>query len=273
MAVDSSIITKLSNALKAVFIQKSQTSGLVKNDGTIDTTTYQEAGDYIEKAPTKGLVKNDGTIDTNTYLTEHQPLTNYVQKSQTAGLLKSDGTVDTSTYLTAHQSLSDIGGEVTVAEKSTVNQGMFKTYQIKQDGTSVGEIDIPKDFLVKSGSVKTATGTSAETAAGLSTGDLYISLVVNSKDSSSNSGEELIIPAASLVNAYVADGSTLQLNTSTNTFSIKNSGVDTAQLKNEAVTSDKIASAVKNTWLTTSNVDTEIEAYLDALAEELNPTA
>ena len=363
MAVDSSIITKLSNALKAVFIQKSETSGLVKNDGTIDTTTYQEAGDYIEKSNTvglikndgtvdtstyltehqsltnyvqksqtagllkndgtvdtstyltehqsladyiektdsdqgflksdgtidsttyqeagnyietsntAGLIKNDGTIDTNTYLTEHQSLTNYVQKSQTVGLLKNDGTVDTSTYLTEHQSLSDIGGEVSVVEAQTTTNDMLKTYEITQDGTSVGTIDIPKDFLVKSGSVKTATGTSTETAAGLSTGDLYISLIVNSKDSSSNSGEELIIPAASLVDTYVADGSTLQLNTSTNTFSIKNAGVDTTQLKNEAVTSDKIASAVKSTWLTTSNVDTEIEAYLDALAEDLNPTA
>ena len=31
---------------------------------------------YLAKSNTAGLVKNDGTIDTNTYLTEHQSLSN-----------------------------------------------------------------------------------------------------------------------------------------------------------------------------------------------------
>ena len=85
------------------YIQKSQTSGLVKNDGTIDTNNYltehQSLTNYIQKSQTSGLVKNDGTIDTNNYLTQHQSLTNYVQKSQTSGLIKNDGTVDTNNYL------------------------------------------------------------------------------------------------------------------------------------------------------------------------------
>ena len=69
-------------------------------------TSHQSLTDYVQKSQTAGLLKNDGTVDTNTYLTSHQSLTDYVQKSQTAGLLKNDGTVDTNTYLTAHQSLS-----------------------------------------------------------------------------------------------------------------------------------------------------------------------
>lgn len=44
------------------YIQKSNTTGLVKNDGSIDTNTY------IHTSNTTGLVKNDGTIDTGTYL-------------------------------------------------------------------------------------------------------------------------------------------------------------------------------------------------------------
>ena len=92
------------------YVQKSQTVGLLKNDGTVDTNTYltshQSLTDYVQKSQTTGLLKNDGTVDTNTYLTQHQSLTDYVQKSQTTGLLKNDGTVDTNTYLTAHQSLS-----------------------------------------------------------------------------------------------------------------------------------------------------------------------
>lgn len=57
------------------YIQKSLTAGLVKNDGTIDTTDYAEASDipdvsnFISKSQTSGLVKNDGTIDTTTYAT------------------------------------------------------------------------------------------------------------------------------------------------------------------------------------------------------------
>ena len=93
------------------YIQKSQTSGLVKNDGTIDTNNYltehQSLTNYIQKSQTSGLVKNDGTIDTNNYLTQHQSLTDYIQKSQVPGLIKNDGTIDTNNYLTQHQSLTN----------------------------------------------------------------------------------------------------------------------------------------------------------------------
>lgn len=61
---------------------------------------------FIETSNTAGLIKNDGTIDTNQYLTQHQSLENYIQKSNISGLIKNDGTVDTNTYLTQHQSLS-----------------------------------------------------------------------------------------------------------------------------------------------------------------------
>lgn len=38
--------------------------------------------DFIETSNTSGLIKNDGTIDTNTYLTSHQSLSNYYTKSE-----------------------------------------------------------------------------------------------------------------------------------------------------------------------------------------------
>lgn len=37
-------------------------------------TQHQSLADYIQKSSTSGLVKNDGTIDTNTYLTQHQDI-------------------------------------------------------------------------------------------------------------------------------------------------------------------------------------------------------
>lgn len=86
-------------------ISTSNTVGLVKNDGSIDTSTYltshQSLSNYVQKSSTSGLIKNDGTIDTNTYLTSHQDISNYVQKSSTTGLLKNDGGVDTSSYITS----------------------------------------------------------------------------------------------------------------------------------------------------------------------------
>ena len=73
------------------FVKKSQTNGLLKNDGTVDTTSY------ISTSNTQGLLKNDGTVDT----------TSYISTSNTQGLLKNDGTVDTTNYLSTHQDITD----------------------------------------------------------------------------------------------------------------------------------------------------------------------
>ena len=226
--------------------------------------------DKISKSNTSGLVKNDGTIDTNTYATTSS-LSDYVQKSNTTGLIKNDGTIDTNTYLTSHQSLD---GTVVTIEKATSGIGdNVARYTIKQGGTALtnGVIDIPKDFLVKSGEVKTCT-TADDPVTGYKVGDKYIDFVINSKDSSSTASHMYIL-VSDLVEdtTYSADGTTLQL--SNTTFSIKNSGVDTTQLKDGAVTSDKIASAVKNSWLTTSDVESEISAFASALAEAINPSS
>ena len=44
---------------------------------------------------------------------------------------------------------------VSVSAESTPTDGYLKTYTITQGGIERGKIDIPKDFLVKSGSVET----------------------------------------------------------------------------------------------------------------------
>lgn len=38
-------------------------------------TQHQSLANYIQKSQTSGLIKNDGTVDTNTYLTSHQSVT------------------------------------------------------------------------------------------------------------------------------------------------------------------------------------------------------
>ena len=92
------------------YIQKSQTNGLIKNDGTIDTNTYATASSIPTK--TSDLTNDSG------FLTSHQSLTNYIQKSQTNGLIKNDGTIDRNTYLTQHQ---DLSGKANAVHNHTSN--------------------------------------------------------------------------------------------------------------------------------------------------------
>lgn len=233
----------------------------ISGDFTNDEVSY----------PTVRAVKQ--YIGAQGYLTQHQNLDNYVQKSQTEGLIKNDGTVMTLSSLEAQFD----GLEIAITEKATPNTGALKTYQITQGSTLIGEIDTPKDFLVKSGSVKTAgtTLTSAESAAGVGQNEKYISLIINTKDDNSGTGTELIIPATGLVEdtTYDADNVTLELSSSTNTFKVKNNGIDTLQLKDASVTANKIDSTVKDSWLDNEDVDTRINQALSDLADLIDPPA
>ena len=201
-----------------------------------------------------------------------------------------------SQYLTDHQSLSDIGGVVTVEEQSTAETGYAKTYLVKQNGSQVGsKINIPKDFLVKSGQVKTVS-TANNPVSGYVVGDKYIDFVINSKDGSATD-EHMYIKVSDLVEdtTYSADNSTLQLSSST--FSIKNKGVTATQIADNTITATQIASKTItaseiadsvvakgitqtdiNNWnamvsggLTTSDVQSEISAFATALANAINP--
>lgn len=78
--VDTLLSAKLEETDLSDVVRVSQTSGLIKNDGTIDTTQY------IGKSDTSGLVRNNGTIDTNTYLTTANASSTYVAKENGKGL-------------------------------------------------------------------------------------------------------------------------------------------------------------------------------------------
>ena len=123
-------------------------------------------------------------------------------------------------------------GAVTLTKEQTANTGYFATYTFTQNGSSIGQIDIPKDFLVKSGSVKTVS-TANSPVNGYTIGDKYIDLVVNTKDSS-GTDEHLYILVSDLVEdtQYEADESTLTAYTSNgaNKFKVKDGGITTTQL-------------------------------------------
>ena len=221
--------------------------------------------------PTEKLVKDslDAKADSSAIPTKTSDLTN------------------DSGFLTQHQSLDS--KTVTVEKQSTAETGYAHTYIVKQGGSQVGsKINIPKDFLVKSGSVKTCT-TANVPVQGYQVGDKYIDFVINSKDGSATD-EHMYILVSDLVEdtTYTADGSTLELSNA-NQFKVKNGGIGTTQLSTGVNTSLGYANAwnssvAKNitqtditNWnnavsggITIQDVDDEIDAYLDAITSALS---
>lgn len=92
--------------------------------------------------------------------------------------------------------------EYSVAKLETATDGYLASYQLQKDGVSVGAtINIPKDYLVKSVSVKTAI---ADDPSGFAEGTKYIDFVVNTYDTDSGSGKEshIYLNVQDLVDAY-----------------------------------------------------------------------
>lgn len=97
------------------------------------------------------------------------------------------------------------GSVVTLEQAETPDTGYLKTYIIKQGGNAVnggvaGKINIPKDFLVKSGEVKTVE-TSGTPYAGAKVGEKYLDFVVNVKEGTATD-EHIYIPVKDLTDIY-----------------------------------------------------------------------
>lgn len=221
-------------------ISKSSTVGLVKNDGSIDTTTYLSSHQDISgKENTSNKVSSWSSTTNNTrYPSEKlvkDSLDDKISKSSTSGLVKNDGTIDTNTYLTSHQSLNS--KTVTVEKQATAESGYLATYYVKQNNAKVGDsINIPKDYLVKSASMGTVA-TANTPVSGYAVGDKYLDFVINTKDNT-GTDEHLYINVKDLIDTYTA-GTGISI--SNNTIS-----------------------------LSTSTVDSEIDDYLDAITTALS---
>jgi len=89
--------------------------------------------------------------------------------------------------------------EYTIAQDQTAATGYAATYHLTKDGVNVGAaINIPKDMVVSSGSVKTCT--EADTpVSGYKVGDKYIDLVLANADSS-----HIYILVSDLIDVYTA---------------------------------------------------------------------
>lgn len=119
------------------------------------SSDLSDGSDLVKKSSTSGLLKNDGSVDTNSYLTSSS-LSNYVQKSSTSGLLKNDGTVDTNAYITS----SAISGKEDTSNKvsswsSTTNDTHYPTEKLVKDS-----LDTKQATLVSGANIKTVNNQS-----------------------------------------------------------------------------------------------------------------
>jgi len=92
---------------------------------------------------------------------------------------------------------------VTLAKDATAQEGFAASYTLSVNGTDLPtKINIPKDYLVKSGDVKTVT-TADTPVAGYKVGDKYLDFVVNAKDGSATDSH-IYINVKDLIDIYLA---------------------------------------------------------------------
>lgn len=171
---------------------------------------------------------------------------------------------------------------VTVTKQTNPDTGSAATYIIKQNNTQVGtKINIPKDFLVRSATLKTSTANN-NPSPGINKGDKYLDFVINAQDDS-ETDTHIYINVKDLVDVYTADESTLTLS-NTNQFSVKDGAITQSKLANALQTTinnkvdkvsgkglstndytnaDKNLVATINQKATTQYVDDQILGILD----------
>ena len=93
--------------------------------------------------------------------------------------------------------------EYTIAKLETATEGYIASYQLKKDGTVVGDtINIPKDYLVKSAEIKTVD-TADTPVSGYVIGDKYIDFVVNTVNGDGNESHIYLL-VSELAQTYTA---------------------------------------------------------------------
>lgn len=106
---------------------------------------------------------------------------------------------------------------VAVEKKATANTGYAASYTVKANGVALSpDIDIPKDFLVKSATLETVA-TADVPYTGAVPGDKYIDFTINAVDAS-ETAQHIYLPVNDLVDVYTA-GNGLALSNS-NEFSV-----------------------------------------------------
>ena len=116
-------------------------------------TQHQSLANYIQKSSTSGLVKNDGTIDTNTYLTQHQDISGKEDKVDIVSVSGSTLIAEVGKYYTFSSvdtlaiTLPTIVADTTKFQTVAfyIKTGVFPAITL----TSTHAIIYPKDYAIK----------------------------------------------------------------------------------------------------------------------------
>ena len=129
---------------------------------------------------------------------------------------------------------------ISLVKADVPDAGYFATYVLGQGDNKVGRINIPKDYLVKSGEINTVT-TADSPYTGAAVGDKYLDFTVNTYDTSAGSGTEshIYIPVKELVDVYTG-GSTTTIN-----VSVGSNNQITASINTGSVSTDLLDSSVQ----------------------------
>ena len=155
---------------------------------------------------------------------------------------------------------------------------VLKVYTLTQGGTTVGNINIPKDFLVKSGTVEEVE-TADEPYSGAVVGDKYLDFVVNTYDATTGASSHIYIPVKDLTDVYtggntttinVSVGSNNQITASINTGSVSTELLDTSvqtalNKANTAVQSVSGETAVANSSYVAVSVEASTNSTTNAV--------
>ena len=187
-AANSSLVGKnnVAEALEAA----ATSSGNALDQAKAYTTSEIAKLDYTDTAVDGQWVTEVDEVDGK--ITVQRSGINSSQISRTATSYVDGATVEAALQ-DLGQKVSD--NDVTLSVAGTPTTNMLKTYVLsKGNGTEIGKIDIPKDLVVESGSVITATA--ADT--GCTVGEKYIKLVIANQDA------PLYIAVKDLVDIYTA---------------------------------------------------------------------
>lgn len=279
--VDNTKVAAFINALKDKFENKVANKKTdITGDFSTDTVSYPTV-QAVKSWVTTQLSGKANTSHTHSIsnVTNLQSTLNGKANTTDLAAVATSGDYDD---LINKPDIDDFGGTVDVVEQATAETGFAKTYVIKQNNVQVGsKINIPKDYLVKSASMKTCSAAN-NPVQGYAVGDKYLDFVINTKDDT-GTDEHIYINVKDLVDTYTA-GSGLTL--SSNQFSISNGAISKSMLASGVQTSlgyadsynssvaKNITQANVNSWnaksdISTADVDSEIEAYLDAITTAL----
>ena len=132
-----------------------------------------------------------GAVKTPTVAVKLDPAAGNIASLSDAGLMVTAPTVTIPEY--------------SIVKLGTATDGYLATYQLQKNGAAAGvNIDIPKDYLVKSASIKTSTGDGDPS--GFPARTKYIDFVINTTAAIAGTGTEshIYLNVQDLVDAYTA---------------------------------------------------------------------